>query len=186
MENLFAVIDVETTWSDEVMSIGLVIADYNDYSIKEKIYYIIGPQYLHGGMFFNELLNTRGTEHIILAKKDATTRIRKLLDKLNVTHIFAYNAKFDYRHLQELSKFTWIDIMRVAAYRQYNDKLPRFADYCGTGRLKTGYGVEPMYKILSGLTYIEEHNAICDAEDELDIMRMLDKEFEDYKVAKIN
>ena len=41
----FAVIDTETNWRDEVMSIGVVVADS---ASKEKIdakYYIIEPEY---------------------------------------------------------------------------------------------------------------------------------------------
>ena len=76
--------------------------------------------------------------------------------------------------------------MKIAAYRQYNDKLPKYADYCVTGRLRTGYGVEHMYVLLSGKDYIEYHNAICDAEDELEIMKMINKTLSDYKVAVIN
>ena len=40
--------------------------------------------------------------------------------------------------------------------------------------LKRGYGVEPMLRLLSGNgCYRESHNAILDARDELEIMRLL-------------
>ena len=55
MSKMFAVIDTETTWYDKVMSIGVVIADYDDYSIKEKLYYVITPEYKDGGMFSGQL-----------------------------------------------------------------------------------------------------------------------------------
>ena len=58
----------------------------------------------------------------------------------------------------------WHDIMRLAAYRQHNPKIPETADLCSTGRLKRGYGVEPMLRLLSGNRgYQETHNAIFDA-----------------------
>ena len=48
------------------------------------------------------------------------------------------------------------------------------AECCSTGRLKRGYGVEAMLRLLSGSrTYRETHNAFHDAFDELEIMRLL-------------
>jgi len=69
----------------------------------------------------------------------------------------------------------------VAAYRQYNPAIPAWAECCGTGRLKRGYGVEPMLRILSGQSsYRETHNALEDALDELKIMELLGRRPEDY------
>ena len=64
--------------------------------------------------------------------------------------------------------------MQLAAYRQYNHKIPPYADCCSTSRLKRGYGVEAMLRLLSGnQSYHESHNAFFDAVDELEIMRLL-------------
>ena len=186
MGRLCAVIDTESTWYERVMSIGIVIADYSDYSIKEKLYYVIKPEYKEGGMFSSQLKKSRGTKLDVLSRKEAINNIKKMLDTYKVDFIFAYNANFDYKHLPELASYLWIDIMRIAAYRQYNDKLPHNLEYCKTGRLKTGYGVEPIYSILAKKRYVEYHNAICDAEDEMLIMMMLNKEFEDYYIGAIN
>lgn len=71
--------------------------------------------------------------------------------------------------------------MRIAAYRQYNPKIPANADCCSTGHLKRGYGVEAMLRLLSGnRTYRESHNAFYDAQDELEIMHFLMHRLEDY------
>ena len=71
--------------------------------------------------------------------------------------------------------------MRLAAYRQHNPKILETADLCSTGRLKRGYGVEPMLRLLSGNRgYHETHNAIFDALDELEIMRLLGRNLMDY------
>jgi len=68
----------------------------------------------------------------------------------------------------------WHVIMRLAAYRQHNLKILETADLCSTGRLKRGYGVEPMLRLFSGNRgYQETHDAIFDALDELEIMRLL-------------
>ena len=94
--------------------------------------------------------------------------------ELGIRDVFAYNANFDRNHLPELAGLRWHDIMAKAAYRQYNRALPASAEYCSTGRLKRGYGVEPMLRLLSrNRTYRESHNAILDAMDELEIMRLL-------------
>ena len=78
--------------------------------------------------------------------------------------------------------FHWYDIMRLAAYRQHNPKIPPHADCCTTGRLKRGYGVEPMLRLLSGdRTYQETHNAVLDAVDELGIMRLMGRGLEEYQ-----
>ena len=64
--------------------------------------------------------------------------------------------------------------MARAAYRQHNPKIPDWAECCTTGRLKRGYGVEPMLRLLSGnRDYRESHNALLDARDELEILRLL-------------
>ncbi len=51
----FAVIDTETNWNDEVMSIGVVVADEVSKKEIDSLYYIIDPEYRVGGMYSNEL-----------------------------------------------------------------------------------------------------------------------------------
>ena len=98
-----------------------------------------------------------------------------------VTSLFAYNAGFDRNHLPELGHFSWFDIMRIAIYRQNNPKIPDWADCFSTGRMKRNYGVEPMLRLLSGNgNYRETHNALFDALDELEIIRLLEKPLRDY------
>ena len=75
--------------------------------------------------------------------------------------------------------------MRLAAYRQSNPKIPADADLCSTGRLKRGYGVESMLRLLSGNhTYHETHNAYFDAMEELQIMRLLGHPLTEYPPLK--
>jgi len=71
--------------------------------------------------------------------------------------------------------------MRLAAYRQFNPCIPACADCYSTGRLKRGYGVEPILRLLSGKQrYQETHNAVLDALDELSIMRLLGIPLSEY------
>ena len=51
----FAVIDTETNSSNEVMSIGVVVADSETKEEIDSVYYIIDPEYKEGGMYANEL-----------------------------------------------------------------------------------------------------------------------------------
>lgn len=183
----FAVIDTETTWGDEVMSIGIVVADYNTLEPIDKKYYTISPEYKSGGMY-SYVLNVKATKTDLLdSRPKVMEHIIKILQKYQIDSIFAYNASFDYNHLPELQAYKWFDIMKKAAYKQYNPKIPRNADCWGTGRLKRNYGVEPITRLLSGnRSYCEVHNAVCDAVDELRIMKLLGYAIEDYGHAQIN
>ena len=180
----FAVIDTETTWDDQVMSIGIVVAEAQTFRRIDKKYYVIDPAYKIGGMFENAL-DLHGKHTIICSREKAIAGINTLLKVYGVQEIFAYNAKFDYGHLPELKGYAWYDIMEKAAYRQTNHAIPETAPCCSTGRLKKGYGVEPMLRLLSGNhRYCEVHNAEEDAVDELEIMRLLNIPICEYK--KIN
>ncbi len=179
--NYFAVIDVETSWDNEVMSIGVVVAATKTFQWKEIRYYVIDPVYRTGGMFAYAL-RLKGKDTVICKRKDAIANLINVLQKYDVTSIFAYNAKFDYTHLPELHSFTWYDIMQKAAYRQYNHAIPSTAQCCSTGRLKSGYSVEKIMRMLKGLDeYCETHNALLDAYDELEIMKLLKIDVSEYE-----
>ena len=181
----FAVVDTETNWDDEVMSIGVVAADPATMEGIDSRYYIIDPEYRVGGMFANEL---RPEEEgvIVTDRKQALQEIRQWLDTYQVRKLFAYNATFDKKHLPEYASYQWYDIMRLAAYQQYNKAIPASAECCKTGRLKRGYGVEDILKMLSrNNRYRETHNAVTDAEDELKIMKLLGYGISEYAAALI-
>ena len=179
----FAVIDTETNWIDEVMSIGVVVAESETKKKIDSKYYIITPEYRVGGMFSNELRpDEKGA--CIAGRGQALKEIKQWLDTYGVQKLFAYNASFDKKHLPEYSGYQWYDIMRLAAYRQYNRAIPDSADCYKTGRLKYGYGVEDILKMLSkNRGYSETHNAVLDAEDELRIMQLLGHGISVYDVA---
>lgn len=182
----FAVIDTETNWKDEVMSIGVVVADSKTLKKIDSKYYIFDPEYRAGGMYDNQLrLDEKGT--CVTSRGQAIKEIKQWLDHYHVRKIFAYNASFDKKHLPEYSEYQWYDIMRLAAYRQYNSSIPSSADCYKTGRLKRGYGVENILKMLSGNhRYYETHNAVLDAEDELQIMQLLGHGLNEYEIALLS
>lgn len=173
MPKRFAVIDTETNWNDEVMSIGVLIANSRNFSRTDSRYYILPNEEKVGGMYSKAM---RNTTHEILTghRHEVLDDLKSLLNSNGVDDLFAYNASFDKRHLPELSDFSWRDIMKVAAYKQHNPHIPRHMPCCKTGRLKRGFGVEAMLQILGIEGYRETHNAITDAGDELKIMKILD------------
>ncbi len=176
-----AVIDTETTWDNRVMSIGLVLADSRSFRPLEVKYYVLTPEYLTGGMFSGTLFLDCQAKPLLCSRQEAMADILSWLSQHNITRIFAYNAGFDQGHLPELKALKWYDIMRLAAYRQTNPAIGPQADCCATGRLKRGYGVEAMLRLLSGnRRYCETHNALQDALDELEIMALLHHPITDY------
>lgn len=170
----FAVIDTETNWADQVMSIGTVIADADTFEAIDSKYHILPIECQIGGMYESTLFLETPVQPILCARSEAVQDLREWFAQYGVHSIFAYNACFDRNHLPELRDFDWYDIMRLAAYRQHNPKIPATAECFSTGRMKRGYGVEPMLRLLSGRnTYHETHNAYFDAQDELEIMGLL-------------
>ena len=170
----FAVIDTETNWADQVMSIGTVIADAESFAPVAAKYHILPIECQIGGMYESTLFIETPVSPILCTRSEAIADLRSWFQQHGVGSIFAYNACFDRNHLPELRDYDWYDIMRLAAYRQHNPKIPANADCCSTGRLKRGYGVEAMLRLLSdNRTYHESHNAFFDAVDELEILRLL-------------
>ena len=185
-EGRIAVIDTETNWHDEVMSVGVAVADSVSFRCVEQRYYIIDPECRVGGYYSNALY--KGDVRPEICHRDEAMAVlgQYLVDR-GVTKILAYNAKFDLGHLPELNGFEWFDIMRLAAYRQYNPSIPEELPCCKTGRLKTNYGVEPILRMLSGnARYCEAHNAVLDAMDELKIVELLRHDLSVYEICRIN
>ncbi len=180
-----AVIDTETNWHDEVMSIGIAVADAVTLKCVDRRYYIFEPECMIGGIFSNVLYKC-DVEAVKCSRDRAMSDIGEYLMEMEVQKIFAYNAKFDYNHLPELKGFEWFDIMRLAAYKQYNDAIPPELPCCKTGRLKSNYGVEPIMRMLTGNSrYYETHNAVLDAMDELKIVELLGHGIEVYECARL-
>lgn len=176
-----AVIDTETNWADQVMSIGTVIADGTTFRPVAEKYHILPVECAVGGIYYDALFLDTPVKPILCTREAAMKDLSGWLCQQGVTSLFAYNGGFDRSHLPELGRFTWHDIMRLAIYRQHNPKIPACADCYSTGRMKRGYGVESMLRLLSGNdTYRETHNALRDAEDELAIMRLLAQPLRNY------
>ncbi len=182
----FAVIDVETTWDDKVMSIGVVIGNSRTLEKEDAKYYLINPECTMPGMYSSILRMPGINEYYKDNRKNVLEQIVNFLSINNVNRVLAYNASFDKNHLNELSNFVWCDIMRIAAYKQFNKKIPEYVECYGTGKMKKGYGVESILRMLSGDDgYTETHNAFFDAMDELKIIQLLGCPIETYDIGII-
>lgn len=178
----FAVIDTETNYHGDVMSIGLIVCDYFTFKIIDSSYYILEFESMEKGMFsdvlYLESIKNRTTKCF---HDEAINEIKKIFKEHNVQCIVAYNTKFDKSKLPELDDYNWYDIMEIAAYKQFNKFIPNGADCCKTGKLKKGYKVQDILRLLTkNENYIEIHNAYYDALDEYKIMCLLGYPLETY------
>ena len=58
MSSRFAVIDTETNWKDEVMSIGVLIARCKNFERTDSRYYILPKAEKIGGMYSSSMRRT--------------------------------------------------------------------------------------------------------------------------------
>ena len=182
-EEAFAVIDTETNWDGEVFSIGVVIADPRRYSIIKERYYVIPSATTVGGMYADQLY-IKDVEPHEGTREEVIKDLKWMLLEYDIQCLFAYNAAFDRNVLPELGRYKWFDIMGKAAYKQYNPAIPDCVDCFKTGKMKSGYGVEPMLNMLTHIEYHETHNALMDAKDELKIMQLLGLPLSEYEIMK--
>lgn len=172
MAERFAVIDTETNWDKDVMSVGIVIAEDGQFEAIDNKYIIFDEAARIEGIYSYAML-IKGQKPELLKIDKAIESIKSFLDTHGVKKLFAYNASFDARCLPELSDYSWHDILKLAAYKQYNSAIPANAQCSGTGRLKSGYKVEDIMCMFGEDDYRELHNALTDAVDELRIMSYL-------------
>ncbi|MBR0516067.1 MAG: hypothetical protein IJJ89_04445 [Eubacterium sp.] len=181
----FAVIDTETNYNDEVMSIGVVIAEGDTKKEIASRYYIVSPEYEVGGTYSNALYDVPDDKTMTMSREKVIKDIKALFKKKSIDYIFAYDAFTDYKNLPELADYKWVDIMKIAAYRQYNKFIPKQTECLRTGRLKKGYTVEGVLNMMIE-NYKETHNSYFDASDERRIVELLNLDMALYESAVIN
>ena len=178
----FAVIDTEWNWDGKAMSIGTVIADGKTMEPVAARYFVLPATAKKGGVYKYALANSNGTEAVLSTRKASLRNIKALLRDYGVSHIFEYGASVDSGKLPELGEYHWHDITQKAAYKQFNPMIPEDARVAGTGRLKSGYGMESMMQMVTGEpSYHQANNAVVDAMDELKIMQKLGIAAAEYK-----
>ena len=185
-ETRIAVIDTEINRNDEVMSIGLVIADALTFETIEEKYYIIEPEHTVGGEYQKKLRINEFVNVGSISRKDAMGRVRACLSGHGVRSIFAYNAISDYERLVELTPYNWYDIMQLAAYKQYNATITDDDECHESGRLKKDFNVPAMLERLGGEGSGYENNAIYDARDELEILKLMNRPIGDYVFTSVS
>ena len=78
----FAVIDTETNWNNEVMSIGVVIAEKDTFKKVDDLYFIVDPEYKIGGMFSMVLpVKGRAPKDILLTRKIVMEKFKEAFEK---------------------------------------------------------------------------------------------------------
>lgn len=184
MTKNFAVIDVETNWNNEAMSIGIVVADSADFRSLDQRYFVLQPECNVGGMY-SDRLQLVDEQLITLCSRDAAmAQTVGLFSQYGVTDIFAYNAPFDRNCLEELQGYTWRDILPTAANRNTNVRLPGNCEYFSTGLLKYGRSLQNVLRMIFDAEYTETHNGLQDAMDELLLMKILGQPLEIYVECK--
>ena len=184
-QSTFAVIDTETNFDDEVISIGVVIADTLSFNPIESKYYIITPECSRPAMYSNSLVVSNIPVDLKQSRQIVIDSVIELMENHETESIFAYNAKFDYNHLPELCCYEWYDIMKLASNINYNKFIPSTVECFSNGKIKKNYGVQPIIQLLTNNpAYLELHNALQDALDELTIMRIIGHKIDAYKRKK--
>lgn len=180
----FTVIDVETNWNNEAMSLGIVIASCADFSVADKRYYILYPECTTGGFYSDVLRDIDNSLITDCSRAEAVADISSLFNEFRVSDILAYNAPFDYKCMPELHKYTWRDILPIAANRSFNDKLPDDCAFFSTGLLKHGRSLENILRLIYFREYAELHNGLADALDELLLMKIIALPIDAYREYK--
>ncbi|WP_069097566.1 hypothetical protein [Mesomycoplasma ovipneumoniae] len=179
-----AVIDVETNYDSEIFSVGVVIADSTNFKLIDKKYWIIENNWKVGGMYApNAWLPLEFEQETILVqtRKEMIVRLIKFLKSYEVKNWFSY-TNYDFRHLPELHEsFEYNDISIVAKNKKFNKYIPLNAETTKNGNLKREWGVENIYRMVTNNeNYLETHNALFDAIDELRIMKSLNVGIETF------
>ena len=185
----FAVIDIETTYDNRLLSVGVIISNDMDFEPKSMYYYILneGVPAPYGDVVRHpRLKNYPEIKTQILSEEKFHKEIIEIMEGYQINRVLAYNAGFDRARLPSLQGKDWSDIISKSAYKQSNPTLTEDMDFFKTGKLRKGYGVEPIYRLLSGKhNYMETHNAILDCIDELKIVQLLGYKISEYTTMKI-
>ena len=82
----FAVIDTETNWNNEVMSIGVVIAEKDTFKKVDDLYFIFDPEYKIGGMFSMVLpVKGRAPKDLLFTRKIAMEKFKEAFEKYGIS-----------------------------------------------------------------------------------------------------
>ncbi|MHA0290597.1 hypothetical protein [Mesomycoplasma ovipneumoniae] len=181
-----AVIDVETNYDNEVFSVGVVIANSSNFQSIDKQYWIIENNLKAGGKYVHNVwiplpFEFKEEINVVKTRQEMIAQLIHFLKFYKVKNWFSY-TKFDFRHLPELHKsFEHNDISIFAKSKQFNKHIPLNAETSKNGDLKRGWNAENIYRMVTkNENYLETHNALLDAIDELRIMELLNLDIETF------
>lgn len=188
MKKHIAILDVETNRKRKTFDIGLLIADTHGNEIFSRGYII--KEYFkdtlyyekHRKLYEKRLLDDNYPSFLVTAEK-ALKQVQRIFEHYKIKEVYAYNAGFDARKIQELAKdhntknplddkkieclWTW------ACQTIFQQK--RFADFCIDNNLLTEKG---NYKTSAEVAYAyinnkpkfeEEHTGLEDCKIEYEI-----------------
>ena len=160
MHEYFAVLDASFTWSHELMSFGVVIAD--KYAMKPVAaeYYIVKFATNKAGPDSDGLYHTT-QRPIVGTRKFVMQQFVSLLRKYKVTDVFTYS-----RHDREYWAFKWIDKLRWHDIERIEYAIAETHGYPPEDMDRA-----KMYHVLTGTLASGVDNALTDAIEELTIMQ---------------
>ncbi len=179
-----AIISVKTNSMGHAIAIGVAVIDANQWQLQQAQYYIISDELLCYYTYDNIYLS-----HVYKSYfgklGDVENHIRKTLTKYQITNIYAYNAQFVCKTCPGLHMYYWYDIMKIAAYKQYNSYLPSNIDYLDNGRIKYKYNIPHIMEYLNISYFRYVDHALYDVLDELRIMKTLNININTYDIAHV-
>ena len=88
-----AVIDTETNWIDQVMSIGTVIAERDSFRMVDARYQVLTPEYEIGGMYEATLFADPKLRPEMCSRPEAISSLKSWFASYDVREIFACLAR---------------------------------------------------------------------------------------------
>ena len=187
-ENLetIAILDAKTNFIDNIISIGVSIVNAKTFEVKTAEYFLIPEELIVDGLNNNNVNIHHIYKTYFGAQKDVENHIRKLLNQYGITNIYTFNGKFIYKQLTGLQNYHWYDIIKVAAHKQYNYKLPDNLMFNDQGRLLYKCNIKDLMEILTKTYFYYTNHALYDTLDIARIMKIVDLNINVYDCAKIN
>ena len=124
----FAVIDTETNWNNEVMSIGVVIAEKDTFKKVDDLYFIFDPEYKIGGMFSMVLpVKGRTPKDLLFTRKIAMEKFKEAFEKKYWEDLFYKKENGKYQlNLWEANRL----IMLEAGIKEEHISMPGICTCC--------------------------------------------------------
>lgn len=167
-----AVLRTMTNSEGSLCAVGVVITNTADWRPIAEYRYVIAPEaetadqdVLFLPVEKDCICTSCRSEHLLF-------RLKQMLSEEKVQYIVSYGSSA--RFFLPGIDLPWLDIQNVSAYRKYNPFIPKKAKLYRNGRMKSGYGMEAMMRIVTGdKSYIRTGNPVRDCEADLCILERI-------------